>query len=217
MRKSDGSAQMRKSDGSSPDLEFAMQCDPGMVNLNLEADIQQRYQLLEDAHSTDFRSPSPDEEALLGMARDFGFFFQRKEGNKLTINIRGQEVTYIVLLVNEFSSERKRMSVLLYRSHDSSVSSPSVQAIDDILPGSGEFLLFGKGADSVMMERMTGRIHDEKTENDSFCAVPRSNAVSSEGIFSTGLRTFRGQGDFLLLILEGDPIRWVQNCIRWGV
>ena len=189
-RKGTQPASKTKSDESSPDLDFAMQHDPGMVNLNLEADIQQRYWLLEDAHSTEFRSPSPDEEALLGMARDFGFFFQRKEGNKLTINIRGQEVSYIVLLVNEFSSERKRMSVLLYRSHDSSV--PSVQAIDDILPESGEFLLFGKGADSVMMERMTGR-----TENDSqslSSTTPRSNAVSAEGLFSSGLRTFRGEG-----------------------
>lgn len=35
------------------------------------------------------------------MAKDFGFFFQKRQGNKLIVNIRGQQVCYHVLMCNE--------------------------------------------------------------------------------------------------------------------
>lgn len=72
--------------------------------------------LLEEAASGIlFRSSSPDEEALIAAARDYGFFFRRKKGNSIVVNVRGKDRYYEILVLNEFSSERKRMSVLVRR------------------------------------------------------------------------------------------------------
>ena len=134
------------------DLDYALQHDPGMVNLHLESDIQQRQRLVEEAQNTVFRSPSPDEEALLAMARDFGFFFQKKEGNQITINVRGEEIVFTVLLVNEFSSERKRMSVLVHRANESydpdllAKPAAALSSMEGLQLEAGQFLLFAKGA-----------------------------------------------------------------------
>eukprot|EP00929_Paragymnodinium_shiwhaense_P037159 TRINITY_DN19845_c1_g1_i1.p1 TRINITY_DN19845_c1_g1~~TRINITY_DN19845_c1_g1_i1.p1 ORF type:complete len:2783 (+),score=533.49 TRINITY_DN19845_c1_g1_i1:208-8556(+) len=75
--------------------------------------MQPPEELLRSAARTAFRSISPDEEALLSAARDFGFYFRRSVGFKQTVNIRGQDVEFQQLLCNEFSSDRKRMSVLV--------------------------------------------------------------------------------------------------------
>ena len=165
-------------------LDYAMQCDPGMLNLNLESEIQQRYRLVEEAQNTVFRSPSPDEEALLAMARDFGFFFQRKEGNRITINVRGQEMVFTVLLVNEFSSERKRMSVLVHRPYDpfdgdhpdlnkGREKPRRASSIEDLQFAAGQFFLFAKGADSVMMERIAGKPSEESDKRGLPGEVPK--------------------------------------------
>ncbi|CAJ1365404.1 unnamed protein product [Effrenium voratum] len=161
------------------DLDFVSQNDPAMQCLRDEAGVENRMQLLEEANSTAFRSPSPDEEALLAMARDFGFYYKKRNGNRLTINIRGQEVYYSVLMCNEFSSERKRMSVLVRQcsgndppanpqsSHMvSAFMAPQGVTSMENLGGQledGQYILFAKGADSVMMERM--RQDDQETSN----------------------------------------------------
>ena len=74
-----------------------------------------------EAEGVTFRSSSPDEEALVAAARDYGFFFRKKVASQLTVNVRGVNRFYTVLICNEFSSDRKRMSVLIRRSkkHDS--------------------------------------------------------------------------------------------------
>ncbi|CAL1137706.1 unnamed protein product [Cladocopium goreaui] len=157
------------------DPEAVRANDPGMQDLHLECDIQQRMALLEEAESTQFRSPSPDEEALLAMARDFGFFFQKRQSGKITINIRGQQVYYQVLICNEFTSDRKRMSVLLRRCSEETaaanvgstqvnglISPAGITSVENLPTEGYPFILFAKGADSVMMERM--RQFDEVPE-----------------------------------------------------
>ena len=162
------------------DVEYVMQNDPGMRGLS-QQDVRLRMELLLDANQTQFRSQSPDEEALLAMARDFGFFFKERHGNKITINIRGQEVHYTVLMVNEFSSERKRMSVLVRQCSEAGVIPQTSQhMVSSILLGAGgamsmenlphvsegSYILFAKGADSVMLDRM--RQKDERARQAEF-------------------------------------------------
>ena len=151
------------------DVEYVMQNDPCMHGLS-QQEVRTRMELLLDANQTQFRSQSPDEEALLAMARDFGFFFRERQGNKMTINIRGQETHFQVLMVNDFSSERKRMSVLVRQCAEGVVTQTSQAMASSVLLGpagvgvmsmenlphvsEGAYILFAKGADSVMMERM---------------------------------------------------------------
>ncbi|CAE7681267.1 unnamed protein product [Symbiodinium sp. CCMP2592] len=150
------------------DIEYVMQNDPGMRGLS-QQEVRARMELLLEANQTQFRSQSPDEEALLAMARDFGFYFKKRQGNKVTVNIRGQDVHYTVIMCNEFSSERKRMSVLVRQCTEDGVMPQTSQAMassillgnagvmsmDNLPPVSeGNYILFAKGADSVMLDRM---------------------------------------------------------------
>ena len=58
-----------------------------------------------------YQAQSPDEEALVGAARDFGFVFKMRSPNTITIEILGKEETYELLCILDFNNVRKRMSV----------------------------------------------------------------------------------------------------------
>eukprot|EP00834_Sanchytrium_tribonematis_P002924 NODE_101_length_19951_cov_0.932501.p1 type:complete len:1126 gc:universal NODE_101_length_19951_cov_0.932501:4012-635(-) len=79
-------------------------------------------------------SESPDEIALLTKAKDCGFVFDHRDGNMITLKIREKSYHYTILHVIEFTSSRKRMSVI-------------VQSFD------GKIILFTKGADDLMFKR----------------------------------------------------------------
>ncbi|KAI0217437.1 phospholipid transporting ATPase [Massospora cicadina] len=83
-----------------------------------------------------YSAESPDEAALVSAAANVGFTFVSRHQDKVQVDILGKLLTYRILHVLEFSSARKRMSVIL-------------QAV-----GSDEVILFCKGADSVLMERL---------------------------------------------------------------
>ncbi|KAI9199832.1 uncharacterized protein BJ171DRAFT_462045 [Polychytrium aggregatum] len=82
-----------------------------------------------------YKSSSPDEEALVQAARDIGFIFLGRENTTIIVRIRGEEKRYQLLQVLEFNSTRKRMSVI--------VRTPE-----------NEIVLHCKGADSVIYERL---------------------------------------------------------------
>ncbi|KAG7647547.1 putative P-type phospholipid transporter [Arabidopsis thaliana] len=127
--------------------------------------IQKFFQLLavchtvipevdEDTGKISYEAESPDEAAFVIAARELGFeFFTRTQ---TTISVReldlvtGERVErlYRVLNVLEFSSSKKRMSVI-------------VQDQD------GKLLLLCKGADSVMFERLSesGRKYEKETRD----------------------------------------------------
>lgn len=98
----------------------------------------------------DYKAESPDESALVAAARDVGFPFVGKGKDGIDIEVMGQAERYIPLKVLEFNSTRKRMSVL--------VRNPQ-----------GRIVLYCKGADSVIYERLAAD-HDtvlkEKTSKD---------------------------------------------------
>uniref|UniRef100_A0A8C7Q0X9 Phospholipid-transporting ATPase n=1 Tax=Oncorhynchus mykiss TaxID=8022 RepID=A0A8C7Q0X9_ONCMY len=83
-----------------------------------------------------YQAASPDEGALVTAARNFGFVFLSRTQDTITISEMDQEMTYEVLALLDFNSDRKRMSIIL-RFPD------------------GRIRLYCKGADTVIYERLS--------------------------------------------------------------
>ncbi|PWN45004.1 phospholipid-translocating P-type ATPase [Ceraceosorus guamensis] len=111
----------------------------------------------------EYKAQSPDEQALVQAAAEVGFVFVGKDRNTLTIQTPWSLdlEQYELLTVLEFSSARKRMSVILRRHSDNAI------------------LLFTKGADSVIFERAR-----EGQE-----AIKANTDTSLEEFANNGLRT----------------------------
>ena len=88
-------------------------------------------------HNIDFQASSPDEGALVSAAADLGFVFVRRDHNKLTININGVNKTVELLANLEFSSQRKRSSVI-------------IRSLEQ-----DKIYLFCKGADDLIYQRLS--------------------------------------------------------------
>uniref|UniRef100_A0A3Q3FTF0 Phospholipid-transporting ATPase n=1 Tax=Labrus bergylta TaxID=56723 RepID=A0A3Q3FTF0_9LABR len=82
-----------------------------------------------------YQASSPDEGALVKGAKGLGFVFTARTPDSVIIEARGKEMSYELLNVLEFSSNRKRMSVV--------VRTPC-----------GKLRLYCKGADNVIFERL---------------------------------------------------------------
>ncbi|XP_039607305.1 phospholipid-transporting ATPase IA isoform X2 [Polypterus senegalus] len=82
-----------------------------------------------------YQAASPDEGALVRAARNLGFVFSGRTPDSVIIEALDQEERYELLNVLEFTSNRKRMSVI--------VRTPS-----------GGIRLYCKGADTVIYERL---------------------------------------------------------------
>ncbi|XP_063285693.1 phospholipid-transporting ATPase IB isoform X2 [Pelobates fuscus] len=83
-----------------------------------------------------YQASSPDEAALVKGARKLGYTFTGRTPHSVIIDAMGKEQTFELLNVLEFSSDRKRMSVI--------VRTPS-----------GNLRLYCKGADTVIFERLS--------------------------------------------------------------
>lgn len=112
--------------------------------------------------SLNYKAQSPDEAALVAAARDNGFTFLKREDDRVFLDIMGTEKVFTILHVIEFSSDRKRMSVLVKKE------------------GSPEIILLCKGADSVVYERL------RKDTNETLL---RLNTRHLEMFANDGLRT----------------------------
>ncbi|XP_059670154.1 probable phospholipid-transporting ATPase 8 [Cornus florida] len=101
-----------------------------------------------------YEAESPDEAAFVIAARELGFeFFERKQTSISLLELdheTGKKVvrSYKLLHVLEFSSARKRMSVIVKNEEN-------------------QLLLLCKGADSVMFERLSrdGRVFEAETKD----------------------------------------------------
>ena len=60
-----------------------------------------------------YQGPSPDEITLVEAAKDMDVEFVKATQSTTTIRIRGQEKTYDLLELFAFTSDRKRMSVIV--------------------------------------------------------------------------------------------------------
>ncbi|KAL8106257.1 hypothetical protein AgCh_029880 [Apium graveolens] len=97
-----------------------------------------------------YQAASPDEAALVSAAKNFGFFFYRRTPTKIFVRESHvermgqiQDVSYEILNVLEFNSTRKRQSVIC-RYPD------------------GRLVLYCKGADTVIYERLAVGNNDVK-------------------------------------------------------
>ena len=84
-----------------------------MLHLALNHDVQPERP---DGPGTDrvvYSASSPDEGAFVHCAKHFGFYFHQRTAKTVTVNIMGEDKVYTVLHVLEFSSKRKRSSVIL--------------------------------------------------------------------------------------------------------
>uniref|UniRef100_A0A8C1U9X5 Phospholipid-transporting ATPase n=1 Tax=Cyprinus carpio TaxID=7962 RepID=A0A8C1U9X5_CYPCA len=82
-----------------------------------------------------FQAASPDEGALVRAAQNLGFVFSGRTPDCVIVESHGKEEKYELLHVLEFTSTRKRMSVIM--------RTPS-----------GKIRLYCKGADTVIYERL---------------------------------------------------------------
>uniref|UniRef100_A0A8B9ST13 Phospholipid-transporting ATPase n=1 Tax=Anas platyrhynchos TaxID=8839 RepID=A0A8B9ST13_ANAPL len=83
-----------------------------------------------------YQASSPDEGALVKGAKKLGYVFTGRTPHSVIIDALGKEKTFEILNVLEFSSNRKRMSVIVRT------------------PG-GQLRLYCKGADNVIFERLS--------------------------------------------------------------
>ena len=63
----------------------------------------------------EYQAQSPDENALVSAARNFGFVFLERTPRSITIKFNGQVEVYELLCILDFNNVRKRMSVILRR------------------------------------------------------------------------------------------------------
>uniref|UniRef100_A0A8C4Q0Q4 Phospholipid-transporting ATPase n=2 Tax=Eptatretus burgeri TaxID=7764 RepID=A0A8C4Q0Q4_EPTBU len=82
-----------------------------------------------------YQAQSPDEGALVTAARNFGFVFQSRTPETISVQELGETCTYRLLAILDFNNYRKRMSVIVRNAE-------------------GKLKLYCKGADSVIFERL---------------------------------------------------------------
>lgn len=118
-----------------------------MINPNYSKTINDFFALLAICHTVlvntnsdgeqQYQAQSPDEAALVQAAKDVGYTFRSRETDNIIITAPdGKEVHFELLNVLEFTSSRKRMSII--------VRSPT----------DGRITLYCKGADNVIFERL---------------------------------------------------------------
>ena len=98
------------------------------------------HTIIIDVKTNKYNASSPDELALVEAAKDFGFEFKGIDSKKvITVGETRTKLEHKFTLLNvcEFTSTRKRMSVIVR------------------MGDSGEIKLLCKGADSVIEERLS--------------------------------------------------------------
>lgn len=108
-----------------------------------------------------YQSSSPDDTALVGGARDMSFVFYARVAERIHLHCLGtKDEEYTVLNTIEFSSKRKRMSVIC--------KYPD-----------GSILLLCKGADSVIVERLSQQQQQQSNFKETMRHVER---FATEGL-----------------------------------
>ena len=128
-----------------------------------------------------YKAQSPDEAALVQAAADVGYMFIGRDKNILKIQTPSSSdiVEYELLNIIEFSSARKRMSVIVRKvvGHDNKV------------------MVLMKGADNIIFERLSAGQDAEKAQTDK-----RLDEFANEGLRTLTL-SYR-------MIDEEDYVQW---------
>lgn len=106
-----------------------------------------------DTGKIEYRAQSPDEAALVQAAADAGFVFRGrdKEVLRLQTPFSDELEEYELLNVLDFTSARKRMSVIIRKMNDED----------------GRIFLLTKGADNVIFDRLKPGVNDDLRETTS--------------------------------------------------
>ena len=88
-------------------------------------------------HGIAFQASSPDEGALVEAAADLGYVFTNRTSTTVTVNVNDKEYVVDILANLEFTSDRKRSSVVIKH------------------PETGKLILFCKGADDLICQRLS--------------------------------------------------------------
>jgi phospholipid-transporting ATPase len=147
-----------------------------------------------------YRAASPDEEALVKAARCLGYNVKSAApiiDIEVSATTKTFDMKYQVMAVNEFTSTRKRMSSL--------VKSPS-----------GEYILYCKGADNVIIERcITEENHDHMVRalKDFACeglrtlvcskrVIPEREAIEWLAEYSQAMSSISNRDEKLVQVAE---------------
>eukprot|EP00042_Codosiga_hollandica_P057034 m.836286 g.836286 ORF g.836286 m.836286 type:complete len:1147 (-) comp59483_c0_seq3:50-3490(-) len=103
-----------------------------------------------DGNEIRYEGESRDEVALVEAAQAAGFILISRSTNEAVVSIHGEEHSFHIHCVNEFDSDRRRMSMVISYSFSLSGQSSSTGQFIDRLRAS-PFWLLCKGADSAVL------------------------------------------------------------------
>jgi phospholipid-translocating ATPase len=102
---------------------------------------------LQNSNQISFTGSSQDEITFLDMCRDVGLCrFVERNSDEIKIEVQGKIEKYQIIKVVEFSSDRKRMSVIVKRED-------------------GQVINFIKGADIAIIPRISKSSDDAKNQD----------------------------------------------------
>jgi phospholipid-transporting ATPase len=135
-------------------------CDESLVTDGKQrcSEVSEFFEAMALCHTVSFKrsdedevvyiSTSPDEQALVQAAHTFGYTFKGCKDGIYSLEVNGDIERYQVIGINDFSSNRKRMSIVLRRMSQD---------------GAGQGILLCKGADDVMLKRSVYQISEQDT------------------------------------------------------
>lgn len=148
----------------SQDLARAVEAEPDSENAAQARSLNGFFSVLALCHTVltavdpvtgaiEYKAQSPDEAALVQAAADVGFIFRGREKEILLLQTPfSKEVErYELLNILEFTSARKRMSVIVKKLNDED----------------GRLFLLTKGADNIIFERLKGGADDLKQTTEA--------------------------------------------------
>lgn len=128
----------------------------------------------ENEHKKLIKAESPDENALVGAARDVGIEYKGKTRDHMYLSKYGIESEYKVLNVLPFDSTRKRMSIIVEVSKNELPEYAYTNDDEKVI------VLLSKGADNIIFQRLKSN-SDEQTL--------QKTALYLEQFSKEGLRT----------------------------
>lgn len=147
----------------SQDLEESLHAAPGSENSLHARALNGFFNVLALCHSVlttvdpetgaiEYKAQSPDEAALVQAAADVGYIFRGRDKEILSLQTPFSDELdrYELLNILEFTSYRKRMSVVLRKLDDED----------------GRIFLLSKGADNVIFERLKAGSDELKAETE---------------------------------------------------
>lgn len=126
-----------------------------------------------------YQAASPDEETLVGFARELGWVFLSRTRDFIVVSELGATRQYQLLALLDFTSKRRRMSVLGKSTHRACSDLRAVDLLTHfglkrpcfsfllviVREPEGGLKLYCKGADVVILERLQKNCpHQESTE-----------------------------------------------------